>query len=351
MRWFRDRDFIQTIEDFFFCVVGSVHPEDRVISYLKYIPNASGLWGKGEKRFKRVMQAYTIPSLLETFALLRTRHPQYMFHSRFYNIDMTAVPLECVKKHLKPEEKLSEIFAASELDSLQRKIRSFAKLLSEESGASTEFFGVTGSVLLDIHKEEFSDIDITVYGLENSLALKKALIDSLDSPNFPIKRFEGILLKTWCEQKVANYPLTCEEAMRIYERKWNLGVFEGTPFSIHPVKLEGEVNEKYGDKSFKPLGSIVVHATVIGSKDSLFLPATYRLNNVEVIEAATILKEVNIEEVVSYESLYDNLAEAGDAIEAKGKLELVKEEKTGQTYHRVLVGSSEGKGKEYIKLA
>jgi hypothetical protein len=33
----------------------------------------------------------------------------------------------------------------------------------------------------------------------------------------------------------------------------------------------------------------------------------------------------------------------------KGKLEEVHDTKTKQKYHRVLVGSPEGKGKEYIK--
>jgi len=65
-RGFRDRDFIQTVEDFLFCVIGSVHPADRIISYVKYIPAERGIWGRGEKRFKRVMRYYTMLDLTDT---------------------------------------------------------------------------------------------------------------------------------------------------------------------------------------------------------------------------------------------------------------------------------------------
>ena len=54
-------------------------------------------------------------------------------------------------------------------------------------------------------------------------------------------------------------------------------------------------------------------------------------------------------EVVSYESLYDSLAENGEEIIARGKLELVKDNRNGEEYYRVLIGSPEGKGKEFIK--
>jgi predicted nucleotidyltransferase len=57
----------------------------------------------------------------------------------------------------------------------------------------------------------------------------------------------------------------------------------------------------------------------------------------------------NVKEVVSYEGLYDSLADKGEAIEARGKLEHIIDRRTGEEYDRVLVGSPEGRGREYIK--
>ncbi len=347
MRGFRDRDFLQTREGFFFCVVGPFHPSDRVISYLKYVPAEFGGWGKGKKRFRRVMKTYTIPSLLETFSLLETEYPHYLFDSPVYNIRMTAVPHMHITKHFKPGEKLAQLLETTHLDSLQEKLMRFASFLADTGKIPVGSFGVTGSILLDIHQPEFSDFDVTIYGLKNSLTIKNALTTEYALSNPVAQRFDGDILKAWCEAKARNYPLTVDEALQIYERKWNIGLFENTRFSLHPVKLEQELSEKYGDKTHYPLGTITIQAVVCENTDLMFLPAVYPIQDVRVVEGPLVC---DIEEVISYESLYDNLAEIGEAIEVQGKLERVLDTKTGREHHRVLVGSPEGKGREYIKL-
>jgi predicted nucleotidyltransferase len=50
--------------------------------------------------------------------------------------------------------------------------------------------------------------------------------------------------------------------------------------------------------------------------------------------------------VASYEGLYGGLAEEDERIAAYGKLEEVADGRVGQRYHRVLVGSKEGEGKD-----
>jgi len=347
MRRFRDRDFLRTKEGFFFCVVGPYHPPNRVISYLKYVPARLGGWGKGIWRFKRVLRDYTIPSLLETFNLLEKDYPHYLFYSPFYNILMTAVPLEYVSKHYKPEEKLTQLMNAKRPDILQKKVTRFVSFLSEKSNVSPEFFGVTGSILLNIHRLGVSDIDLTIYGSKNSLAVKRVLQEAQSQQVANIKRLEGSALKAWCRKRASSHPLSLEEAMLIYKRKWNMGIFEDTEFSIHPVKLEEEVNEEYADKIYEPLGLVTMGAVVVENSDSMFLPAIYRIQDARVIKGPQVAE---IEEVVSYEGLYGDLAEVGESILVKGKLELVRDKKNKRKYHRVVVGSPEGKGTEYIKL-
>lgn len=344
-RGFRDRDFISTKVDLLFCVVGPYHPADRVISYLKYLPHLEGKWRKGRNRFKRIMRAYTIQSLLETFDFLKVSYPKYLFFSSVYNITMTAVPREYITKHFRPEEKLRRLFRKSRLDSLQRKVVRFVSLLSELSGISVDNFGVTGSILLGIHNPVFSDMDVTIYGVESSYAVKGALTEVCSTGNFGVGRFEEEKLRNWYINKTRNHPISLAEAERIYKRKWNIGVFEGTLFSVHPIKLEQELTEKYGDKTYHPARAVTIQAVVADSEDSIFLPAIYRVREVNVKEDV----EANIEEVVSYEGLYDSLAEKGEEIEAKGKLEHVIDNRIGREYDRVLVGSPEGKGREYIK--
>ncbi|MGB9135588.1 MAG: hypothetical protein WCC63_08445 [Candidatus Bathyarchaeia archaeon] len=342
-RGFRDRDFLSTAEGFFFCVVGPHHPDDRVISYLKYMPDPNGIWRKGRNRFKRVMQAYTIPNLLETFNLLKKSYPEYLFFSRSYNITMTAVPRERIVKRFEPERKLMELFKRLHPDSLQVKVVRLVSLLSRLSNVAAHDFGVTGSVLLSIHNPHFSDMDLTVYGAENSYAVKDALSEAFPSVRSGVRRFGEARLEEWYVKKTLNHPLTPSETRRVYERKWNMGVFEDTLFSIHPIMLEEELTEKYGDKTYCPVKMVTVRAVVSDSRDSIFLPAVYRVVEVEGEAGA------EIKEVVSYEGLYDSLAEKGGEIEVRGKLEHVIDNRTGREYSRVLVGSPEGRGREYIK--
>jgi len=347
MRRFRDRDFLRTKEGFFFCVIGPYHPPNRVISYLKYVPAKLGSWGKGIWRFKRVLRDYTIPSLLETFNLLEKDYPHYLFYSPFYNILMTAVPLEYLSKHYRPEEKLAQLLNAKRPDILQKKTIKFASFLSEKSNVPIEFFGVTGSILLNIHRLEVSDIDLTVYGLKNSLAVKRVLQEAYLESASNIRRFQGSALKGWCSSKTRFHHLTIDEAQQVYKRKWNLGVFEDTEFSVHPVKLEDEFNEEYADKIYEPLGLVVMGAVVVDNSESMFLPAVYHIQDARVIKGPQVAE---IEEVVSYEGLYGDLAEVGESILVKGKLELVRDKKNKRKYHRVVVGSPEGRGTEYIKI-
>ncbi|MGQ9566212.1 MAG: nucleotidyltransferase domain-containing protein [Candidatus Bathyarchaeales archaeon] len=330
-------------------MVGPTHPFDRVLAYVKYVPANTGKWRDERVGYERVMRDYTIPSLLETFHLLRTKYPQYVFHSDVFGIDMTAVPLGLVKQHFRPEHKLDELLKTAKRDLLQEKLVKLVNFLSEESGIPTSNFGVTGSILLGIHNPKFSDIDLAIYGQRNSQKLKETINKIVTNPDSPIKRFDGALLEDWCRKKSRRYPLTLEDARRIIERKWNLGVFEGTLFSVHPAKVESEMTERYGDKTYRPEDAVTIKATVIDNGESMFLPCVYKVGDVKIIGGNQTGTEV--EEIVSYESLYDSVAETGEKILVKGKLEHVIDHRSGKEYYRILVGSPEGKGEEYIKFA
>jgi predicted nucleotidyltransferase len=79
----------------------------------------------------------------------------------------------------------------------------------------------------------------------------------------------------------------------------------------------------------------------------MYLPAVYQVREAKVIKGIQV---ADVEEIVSYEGLYSDVAEIGETILVKGKLEQVIDKKNRRKYHRVVVGSPEGKGAEYIKL-
>ncbi|MEM2110490.1 MAG: hypothetical protein QXX08_01265 [Candidatus Bathyarchaeia archaeon] len=344
MRGFRDRDYVQTKEGYFFCVIGHLHPEDCVIAYLKYVPDPSGKWSKGELRFRRTMRYYTILNLLETLKFLE-HHQEYLYDSPVMGIKMSAVPLNKISAHLKPEEKFSQFTQMRENDDLQLKAVDLVALISDDSGVPFSYFGVTGSLLLDIH-QDFSDIDLVVYGIKNGEAVKNALIQMYHTDTSSVRRFDKRRIRQWCIDKTKLYPLTFNEAKKIFEKKWNRGLFHETMFSIHPVRLEEDVSEKYGDKIFKFEGMVRIEARVSDAVEAEFLPAVYNVEDVKVHDGPQIH---DVYEVTSYEGLYCGIAEKNDKIMVYGKLEKVADRRKDEEYHRVLVGSKEAMGKDYIK--
>ncbi|MEM2533540.1 MAG: hypothetical protein QXK12_05915 [Candidatus Nezhaarchaeales archaeon] len=345
LRGFRDRDQLLTREGLFFTVVGNLHPEDRIISYLKYIPNPGGKWGRGKSRYARMLQYYTIPSLLDTIRYLEEKYRHYVWFSEELGIKMSAVPKEYVQRHYKPEEKLSELLNARRRDRLEEAVVNLVGLISDESGVATTAFGVTGSILVGIHNVKFSDIDLTVYGVSNSLKVKEALTKIYDDSEKPVKRLPPGKLQYLLNRRMRLYHLSREDAELICLRRWNRGVFGSIDFSIHPVKLEEEEKLRFGDYRFKPKGIVTVEAIVTDTSEAMFMPCTYRIEPTRVLEGEA---GPDLTTVTSFEGLYADIALEGEAIRVRGKLEAVIDRKGRIMHHRVLVGSPEAEGYDYI---
>lgn len=341
MRSLRDRDFLRTKEGFLFCVVGYAHPHERVVSYLKYVPSNDGRWGGGDEHYARTMPNYTIPSLLNNIEMLQKNYPQYVFHSRVFNIKMSAVPHNYIAERYLPEIKLQKLFTVNKLDSLQTKTLDLVSTLSNESGVSKSDFGITGSILTDIHNPLFSDIDLTIIGRENAWKVRNLFKNEGNRP-YPRKSIDK---KKTLDHWVKNYPLTSNEAETIYNLKWNYGSFKDTAFSIHAIRKSEEITEKYGEERFFPKGIVEGSAEVTNVNDSLFLPCKYKVKGLK-IQYNNSLIEIN--DVISYDGFYSGLFQPGAHILVKGKLEEV-ESKSEDKYFRVLVGSPEAKGGDYIK--
>ena len=343
-RGFRDRDFLRTPEGFLFCVVGSTHPPDRVMAYLKYVPRSgAGPWGRGGTRYYRLLREYTMDALRETLVFLQD-YPAYLTYFEAFGTEMSAVPVDRIEEHYKPEERLREIANTLDVDVLEERALALAALVSDLAGVAMSKMGVTGSILLDIHVPGISDIDLVVYGLKESLAVREAVAEALEAGDTEIRRFDEKVARAWCYRKSRTHPLTPEEARELLARKWNVGTFLGTRFSIHPVLTEREA-ERYGERLYRPLGTATIRAKVVDATMSIFLPAIYEVELSAVLEGPALR---GVREICSYEELYAGVAEEGEEVVARGKIELVRDLRQGSTYYRLVVGSLRGRD-EFIK--
>jgi len=206
-----------------------------------------------------------------------------------------------------------------------------------------ESFGVTGSVLARIHDPTFSDIDLVVYGFDNALRVRGCLQNHKKSSTGGIQRLTGASQEKWISERLRSTPLIRQNAIALLGRKWNIGLFERTEFSIHAVHTEAEVRERYGDERYFPLGIVEVTAKIAESGESLFMPAVYL---VESTRLKGNLSAYTVDQIVSFEGLYADIAGKGETVFCRGKLERV--ESTSRVRHRIVVGSPEAQGRDLI---
>jgi predicted nucleotidyltransferase len=340
-----DRDFLETPEGLLFCVVGCSHPRDRVIAYLKYAPSEDGKWGHNSRRFRRTMTVYSVPQVLNNVEMLRTELPQYVFRSRIMNILISAVPRRFIVRHYRPRERLSDLLTSQTRDALEEEVVDFVNKLSRDSGVDLRFFGVTGSILTRIHNASFSDMDITVYGLENNLKIKNTLLREYSKSDSDLKLPQGEKRDRMLRQWAQHYGLSPKEVQWFAERKWNRGIFKGRAFSLLSVHSLVEIKERYGDRAYYPVRIVEGVAKILDTKNSLFLPCTYGLKDVTI----DVDNVPRIREIVSYDGFHSDIFQVDDTIRFRGKLEKVVEKGKHEIAWRILVGSPEAKGLDYIR--
>jgi len=338
----KDRDFVETAEGLLFCVVGYLHPPDRYTAYLKYVPAPDGRWSRGGTRYARAIDYYHVSQMEKTYTLLREHYPQYLFSCPVRNITVSSVPHTMVKTYYHPRRRLQSILVEGAGDPLEQRLIDLVALLSDLSGLREGDFGVTGSLLTASHSPEFSDIDLTVYGFKASQRLKEALIEAKREGNV-VQPYGHERMAEWSRSRSQRFPLSFEELMGIAERRWNYGVHWGGYFSIHPIRTDDEITERYGDRIYRRRGVATGIAEITDSRESIYLPAIYHVDNVK--KEAMIQEEV--EQVISYEGLFCDIFEEGEQIEFKGTLEEVS---ANRDYYRVVIGSAGSRG-GYIKMA
>ena len=207
------------------------------------------------------------------------------------------------------------------------------------TGLPSECFGLTGSLLTSSHNHTFSDIDLLVYGREQAARLK-AQLGQGGSAEFRRPSMEQI--NRWCSRVTEHFPLSFEDAEYLAKRRWNYGYFGPRYVSIHAIRQDNEITEQYGDRFYGDGGSARIRAVLSDVSESMFLPSIYRVEGVEVMEGNPDAAEVR--ELVTFEGLFSDIAEPGDAVEAFGKLERVN-----GVPGRVVVGTT-GQTKGFVRV-
>ena len=144
--------------------------------------------------------------------------------------------------------------------------------------------------------------------------------------------------------------LTKEEFCWYENRKNNRGIIEGTLFDILATRNWDEIEGKWGNTRYEPVGIAKVETTVENAIASFDNPATYNVKDLKVLEVdsgdESLISEVS--EISSFTHTYAGQAIEGEKIIAKGKVERVIKE--NEESYRLIVGTTRESIGEYIKL-
>jgi predicted nucleotidyltransferase len=336
----KDNDLIETNEGLLFCVVGYLHPPDRYTAYLKYVPALEGKWTRGEVAYSRVVPYYHVTQVENTYSMLKDKYPKYLFNCPVRNIVVSSVPREDVLRYYHPKERLNSILREGASDILVEKLVSLVEFLKDETGLSYSDLGVTGSILTKTHNPSFSDIDLTLNGISATNAVKGVIRD-IRRANSELEPFDDRQISEWCDDRTKRFPLSFNDLKLIAQRRWNYGFYKKTYVSFHPIRVDDEIDEAYGDLIYSPTSPVFGTASISNSNESVFLPAIYK------VEETDIEHDLDIKQLVSYEGMFSDIFRVGERVEFSGILEEVSGR---DNFYRVLIGGS-GSKDSYIKLA
>jgi predicted nucleotidyltransferase len=333
----REGDLIKTKSNVVFDVKGLVHPPDKIIAFPRFIPSPQGTRQGKDALYGKVY------SLGDRFKYLKENYPDLIVFDPVFGETMCEVPIEQIAEHYQPTEKLAKLRKTKNLSNLENKALQLATTLKEKAGIPWSAIGISGSIMAGLTTEK-SDIDPLVYGVENSRKAYAALQELLKKDDSGFKPYSRMELQTLFDFRSKDTQMSFEDFETVESRKAFQGMFMGTDYFIRFVKEWTEANEQYGDVCYSNNGYAKVTAKIADNSGSLFTPCTYKLRDIAVVEGPKLSP---ITEIVSFRGRFCEQATNSEAIEAQGKVELVKDKKNLSEHYRLILGN---KPSDYMVL-
>jgi predicted nucleotidyltransferase len=334
----REGDLLETCDGTIFDVKGLVHPNGRIVAFIRFF-----LEEKGDRK-KNALTYRKVYSLSKRYSLLREKFPTYLVFDPVFDETLCEVPFNKIKKHFEPVKKLRQLRRSKTLDPVETRALQLTELLKQSSNIPWSTIGISGSILAGLHKIG-SDIDPIVYGSSNCRQVHSSLQEMFNDPHSPIKPYSQRELRSLFDFRSKDTAVDFEEFVRTESRKTFQGKFTKTDYFIRFVKSWDEIDEKYGDTQYKNSGYAKIKATVVDDSESIFTPCRYTIRSANVIEGPKLSP---ITEIASFRGRFCEQARNGETVIAQGKVERVTDSKRNQEYFRLLIGN---KPSDYMVLA
>jgi predicted nucleotidyltransferase len=314
--------FIITSDNLVFEVKGLIHPKERIIAYLRYVPTKSA---------KKVGANYQkLYDLSKREDYLKSNFPEYLWFSEVHGRVVQSVAREKIVSILSPVEYLAHTKNHPRTKSdLQETTNLLVKKLVHWTGISWSDIGITGSQLLGLATEK-SDIDLVVYGKDACRKFYDKLSETFDKIE-GIRPYYGDFLNAHVKFRWGNLVKYRDALEKIESGKILQGLFNGHEFFIRLVKRPEEIDEYYGKMRYEMMGYYRAHCIIKDDSDSIFTPCVY------VVESSD---NVDLRRLVSYRGRFTEQVTIGMSVSAKGRLERVTDTTTGDSFQQLVLGEN-----------
>lgn len=313
--------FLGTEEGLLFEVKGSVHPRDRYIAYLRYIPDTYGIKESASRK------GYTkIYDLRERERFLQSNHPYYLWFDRCNDRWMQAVPHEKIDFILSPIDAARQLRdKGRHLMDLERSTVDLIDVLVNATDLQGSSIGVTGSQLAGLATRD-SDIDLVIFGEDGCKKFYDALKTEWGSIS-GLQRYVNSNLERhttfrWGKQNQWSKWLQQREQSKLLQ-----GMYEDFDFFIRLVKLPNEIGWKYGDRISTFVNEEVVRCLITDHSQGMFTPCEYSVHCEDHPE---------LSKIISFRGRFTEHVDEGMVVEARGRLESIEDKQCIRSQHLVL---------------
>jgi len=323
----REGDFVETSDGLFFDVKGLLHPPDRIVAYLRYYPDNRGTRLRDDVRYAKIY------NLSGRRSLLKRKWPEYLYYDEVQGRELQGVPRNKIRNLYNPPKKPMAFLRSRQRDPLETNAIRLIQVLSHESRLPSASFGISGSLLVGLHRPG-SDIDVVAYGAEESKRVHSAILSLLNNDQcfrrYSARDLRRLYMRRGLQRAIGFRDFVGQERRKVFE-----GKFMGHDYFLRCVKRWREITERYGDVRYSPMGRCMVSGWVSDDAESLLTPCTYSLERVRVLEGARSRRP---SEVVSFRGRFAEQAGSGERIVARGRVESVQSDRS--QHFRLVVGES-----------
>jgi len=358
-------DFIESKSGHIFEIKGFHQPKDQTIAFIRYAPTIKPSSSEIErrnrlKRSKCSLEYYKkIYPLNEKFQYIQENHPEYLFSHPNYYFPLQAVPNSEIKEHYQPNiflqllQKSEDFFPTS---TILKDALDLCHYLSENSGVSSEYIGITGSLLVGLQNEE-SDLDLIVYGYENCIKIRKVIKENYQNQDdmHPLCAYSIEDYRELYKSRTKGSSISFQKFLQYELRKLHQGKFRDRDFFIR--FLEYSNREEYKNENqfeirkIKSLGRIGISGEIVNDEFWWTTPSRVHIADVSIenlnnliLESRDLLenyhlKITDIYQIISLRGRFTENVRLLERFHVFGSLELVIPNKKG-LFLQISLGTS-----------